>query len=153
MKISFIRIENSKLPEPYTGLSTDILYLTSTGYVYPEGSDKPIDIFDPSVLDKLSDGPITTIDDKPKIKIEATLESPLVHETIRQNLDLLSYIKHTRYCYIRGIAEVIGADWKTAKEKINLLSKMGIIQKYASCWVLADDVRAIIEFELENRGC
>jgi hypothetical protein len=149
MKISFVRIENDKLPEPYKGLTTNILYLTETGHVYPEGSDRPIDIFDPTIIEKLSDNPRTTFEERAKVELD-DVDSELVIDYIRKHKDLLSHVKLVRYASIKSISETTGYPRDYTKETIDILVKLGVLTKYSTVYKITDKLFEIVNFELEN---
>lgn len=150
MKISFVRIENDKLPEPYKGLDTNILYLTETGHVYPEGSCKPIDIFDPTLIQKLSDNPLTTFDERNKVTIDDNVDSELVMDYIRKHLNLLSHVRVVRYASIKSISSEMKWPRDYTIETVQMLMQLGILAKYHTSYKINDKIFEIINFELEN---
>ena len=148
MKISFVRILNSSLPQPYPDLSTDILYLTNKGYVYPEGSDKPIDLFDPELISKITDNKLTTINTDEQLNIRENWTTDMFMDTIKQNRDMFSYIRQVRYATVKSISIEFNLTKEQVKEKVAVLTKLGTLTKYQSYIVLTDDFKPLLDFEL-----
>lgn len=151
MKISFIRIINSELPEKYKSLSDNhTLYLTDNGYVYPEGSSRPIDIFDPEALSKISKNPLTTLFDKAKIEIDLETDNESIMSALNKNIDILSCIKQSRYASLRGLSEKLKVDKELLRNKLDILIHLNIIERYQSYYRITAQNKALIEFELSK---
>lgn len=148
MKISFVRVLNSELEQPYQDLSTNILYLTNKGYVYPEGSDKPIDLFDPELLTKITDNKLTTINTDEQLSIRDNWSTERFMQTIQRNKDIYSYIRQVRYATVKGMSIEFDLTKEQVREKIEVLTKLGTLTKYQSFIVLTEDFKPLLDFEL-----
>jgi len=150
MKITFTRVLNSALPEPYKGLDTDILYLSDKGYVYPEGSDKPIDMFDPSLIKYLSDNPKTTINKDEQIKLPIDFDSDSFMSALEANKSVLEYIITVRYASVKGCGKQLNMTRAEAKEKLEFLEKLNMLGRYGSFYIIKDDIKELLAFELRQ---
>ena len=150
MKIAFYRVLNSTLPEPYKGLQTDVLYLTNTGYVYPEGANKPIDICDPEFIAHLTENPATTIDTDNKIEIPKEIDNDMFIKILSKNKELLQYIFESKYATVKGCMRVLNFPRDATKEKLELLENGNILGRYGSFFVIKPEIKALLEFELDK---
>jgi hypothetical protein len=155
MKVSFYRVLNSSLPEPYKGLTTDILYFTDKGYVYPEGNSIPIDMFDPEIIEPFLQSinetcAKTTINNDTMIKLPVDFESDSFHETLKLNKDLLSYLHKIKYASIKGTATQFAWTRQQAKEKLEMLERLNILGRYASFFIINTEIKCMLEMELSK---
>jgi hypothetical protein len=152
LKIAFTRILNSELSEPYTDLDTDVLYFTDKGYVYPEGSSKPIDQFDVRYLEKLGDRPATIMNDDDKVNMPQDFERESFMHALEENLEILSYVSEVRYATLKGCSIALSVPRNVAKEKMELLETLKIVGRYGSNFVINEAIKQILEFELNKKA-
>lgn len=152
MKIAFYRVLNSSLPEPYPDLKSDILYLTDRGYVYEEGNNVPIDIFDVNFIQYITNNPKTEINLYENKKIDRDILSPATNRIINQHKDLLSYIIKVRYASVKNCGLTFGTNKATAKETLEILERQNILSRYGSFYIIADKYKEVIQDYLKKEG-
>ena len=145
MKISFTRILNSKLPEPYTGLKTDILYFTDRGYIYQEGSSEPIGLCDPDMIKYLTDNKPTEINPDEQQIFDEQVDKDTVVNAIDLNKELLVYIKTTRYASVKHCSTQINKSREDTKKKLGTLERMKILGRYGSFYIINPEIKELLE--------